>query len=150
MDASAVGKRAGELFRGTAFCCSESLLIAVSELVGVESPLIPKIATGFCGGLAHTGGVCGAVNGGVMALGLVFGRDSADVKADDAYKKVREFLSAFEKEYGCTNCTELTGFDLSTPEGHERFKNSDAVNKCHGYVESAARIVAGLIISGRE
>jgi len=150
MDTSAVGKRAEELFGDTGLYCAESVLKAVSEFVGIDSPLIPKMATGFCGGMARYGGLCGAVSGGVMALGMVFGRDSADIPTDDAYVNVREFLAAFERKHGGTYCFDLTGYNLDMPEGREMFRTSGAVKKCKGFVESAANMVAGLIISGRE
>ena len=53
-------RRSLELFHG-GFCCSESVLLALTERLGLQSELVPRIATGFCGGMAHAGSVCGAV-----------------------------------------------------------------------------------------
>ena len=53
-----VSKKSGELF-ASGYCCSESVLTAVAESKGISSDLIPKVATGFCGGIAHTCNICG-------------------------------------------------------------------------------------------
>ncbi len=124
------------------------MLQAVAEHCGIDSPLVPKIATGFCSGVSRTNGMCGAVSGGIMALGLVLGRESSNVTVDDAYSKVQEFLNSFELQYGARNCIELTGCDLSTGEGRERFKKEGMKNKCQEFTGSAARIAAE--IAGRK
>ena len=51
--------------------CSESVLLAVSQEFGIESEIIPKIASCFAGGIGNSGSVCGAVTGAVMAIGLI-------------------------------------------------------------------------------
>jgi C_GCAxxG_C_C family probable redox protein len=73
MTTSQVAQRSEELFR-QGFCCAESVLQAVAEWRGAKSDLIPKIATGLCGGIARTGGICGAVSGGVLAINMATGR----------------------------------------------------------------------------
>ena len=76
MDIKKVEKKAEEMFGEDGLWCAESVLTAVSDEAGIVSPLIPRIATGFCSGTAQTRGMCGAVAGGVMALGIVYGRDN--------------------------------------------------------------------------
>ena len=148
MTSEDVGKRAEELFGKSGLHCAESVLKAVSEFAGIDSPLIPKIATGFCGGMARTDGLCGAVSGGVMALSMVFGRSSTDIPADKTYSNVQKFLSEFVNEHGSRNCSELAGYDLSTAEGRLAFKNSGTADKCKEFVRSAASAAAEIIISG--
>lgn len=36
--------------------CAESVLLAIADEWGLSSKYIPRIATGFCGGMALTGG----------------------------------------------------------------------------------------------
>ena len=57
-------QRSVELFR-SGFFCAESVLQAIAESLDIRSDLIPRIATGFCSGVARTGGMCGAVSGAV-------------------------------------------------------------------------------------
>ena len=66
-------KRSRELFN-SGFYCAESVLMAIAESRGIRSDLIPRIATGFCSGMARTGGQCGAVSGAMMGISLATGR----------------------------------------------------------------------------
>lgn len=144
MNIGETGKRAEELFDSGMFC-AESVLQSVAGQAGIESPFIPRIATGFCSGMARTKGMCGAVSGAVMALGLVFGRDNAEVTVDATYVKIRQFLDAFEEQYNSLNCFEITGYDLGTEDGRLKFKESGTRDKCLGITGEAARIAAGII-----
>ena len=64
--------------------CAESVLLAVAESLGIRSDIIPRIATGFCGGVSDSGGMCGAVSGAIMAIGLAAGRSSTEQSAEEA------------------------------------------------------------------
>ena len=147
MNSLAVEKRAKELF-DSGFYCAESVLQAVAEHALINSPLIPKISTGFCGGISRTKGMCGAVTGGVMALGMMFGRTSPDMSRDETYRKVRELLSAFETQFGSSNCFDLTGCDFNQAMDLERWKKSGMANKCKEFTGAAARMVAQIIDGG--
>ena len=109
--------------------CSESVLLAVCEEFGIESEVIPKIASGFAGGIGNTGSVCGAVTGAVMAIGLI--ADQGDTMEEYMKKLslVQEFRKRFEQEMKSINCHELTGADLTTPEGIDAFMNSETPQK---------------------
>jgi C_GCAxxG_C_C family probable redox protein len=144
MTAKAVEKRARELFY-SGFRCAESVLQAVAEQAGIQSPLIPKISTGFCGGISRTKGVCGAVSGGVMALGMILGRTSAEAPVDDIYGKVQKFLSAFENQHGSNNCFDLTGCDFNLAVDIQRWKESGIANKCMELTGAAERMVTEII-----
>ncbi|OGR40056.1 MAG: hypothetical protein A2051_01420 [Desulfovibrionales bacterium GWA2_65_9] len=126
-DPLAVGARARALFAGVEgdaapLLCAESVLQAVAEALGVHSPLIPRLATGFCSGLSRTCGPCGALSGGVMALGLALGRDSGRDDLDEAYGPVQEYLEFFSETFGSANCLELTGCDFGTAAGQSAFR----------------------------
>jgi C_GCAxxG_C_C family probable redox protein len=136
--------RARALFE-SGYCCAESVLMAVAEDLGVQSDLIPKIATGFCGGMARTCGMCGALSGAIMGIGLLTGRKSERESVEANYQLVRELLAAFSREFGSTNCRELAGCDLGTDEGQQFFKENKVRERCARYVEEAARIAAGML-----
>ena len=122
------------------FFCAESVLMAVAESRGVRSELIPRIATGFCSGLARTGGLCGAVSGAILALGMASGRDSADESVDPVYGLVREVLHGFESRFGSTTCLGLTGCDLGTDRGQRWFLERKQHETCTEYVGEATRL----------
>lgn len=134
-----VAQRSGELFN-QGLCCSESVLQAVAESRGIQSELIPKIATGLCGGISRSGNICGAVSGGVLAIGLCFGRSQPGQSPDETVRRVRAFLAKCEQRFGSTNCERLVGCRLDTPEGQQFFKEHNLREKCAGFTSEAARM----------
>lgn len=137
-------QRSKQLF-DSGFGCAESVLLAVSESKGIESALIPRIASGFCGGVANTNGMCGAVAGGILALNIVFGRDNASESKELNYQKVQQFKKMFTAKFGSGNCSTLTNCDLSTDEGHQKFKKLNVNQKCTDYTGEATRMVLELL-----
>jgi C_GCAxxG_C_C family probable redox protein len=118
----------------------------VAESKGIQSDIIPKIATGFCGGISRTCGMCGAVSGAIMALNIFYGRNIPNEPADENYIAVRKLLGEFEKRFGSSNCKELTGCDLGTQEGHDTFISSrKLIEQCKEYVEEATRMAMSII-----
>ena len=118
----------------------------MAESKKVHSDIIPKIATGFCGGISRTCGICGAVSGAIMALNIFYGRNIANEPTDENYSAVRKFLGDFEKRFGSSNCKELTGCDLGTEEGHNTFISSQKlIEQCKEYVEEATRMAMVII-----
>ncbi len=117
----------------------------MTENKGIQSDLIPRIATGFCGGMARTGNMCGAVSGAIMAVNIFHGRMDATSTLDQNYAKVRELIAHFEKKFGTTNCKGLIGCDLATPEGHQFFKENNLIARCKVFSEEATRMVMTII-----
>jgi len=142
-DADAVGRRARALFDAAPnLLCAESVFRALAEGLGVDSPLVPRVATGFCSGLARTDGLCGAFSGGVLGLGLALGRDTAHDGLDRAYGAVQEFRGVFLERFGHEGCTHICGCRLDTDEGRKAFGPSGAKARCLGVVEwTAAQVV---------
>ena len=141
MDAACRGK---ELYDAD-YCCSESVLKAVAEKHGIESNLIPKIATGFCGGFSRSSGPCGALAGGIMAISLVFGRDSNEDSNDTNVEAVQELVHEFTQHNGAVGCTEITGYDLSKPEERERAKAAGVEKKCSDITGHASGLTSAII-----
>ena len=111
-----------------------------------QSELIPKIATGLCGGVAKTGGICGAVSGGVLAINMLAGRNSASQSPEVNVRLVRAFLSEFETKFGTTNCERLIGCRLDTPEGQRFFKENKLREKrCQLFTKEAAGMADGIL-----
>ena len=127
--------------------CAESVLMAIAVSQNIKSELIPRIASGFCGGIALTNGLCGAVAGGVMAINLIYGRDNNHQNKDINYQKVQEFISEFKARFGSLNCPDLTDCDLSTDEGKEKFDVLNVHKKCTQYTVEATKLVYNSIKS---
>jgi len=139
-----VVKKSGEYF-DSGFFCAESVLLAIAEYKNVTSDLIPRIATGFCSGLARTGDICGAVSGAVLALSMILGRNAHEESPEDNYRAVRTFMERFQHRFGTTNCFGLIDCKLDTPEGQEKFKNEKLFNRCRQYTEEATQIALSII-----
>jgi C_GCAxxG_C_C family probable redox protein len=122
------------------------VLLAVCQEFNIASDLIPRIASGFGGGIGNTGAVCGAVAGAVMAIGLV--KERGDTVEDwfALAEVAQEFRRRFEAEMETINCRELTGVDLTTQEGIEAYMNSDKPQTvCAPAVGVAYRLVVDLL-----
>jgi len=139
-----IAKRSGELFN-SGFYCAESVLIGVAEALDISSEIIPKIATGFCSGLARTCDICGAVSGAVMGISLARGRSSVNETEDDCYAVVQEFFRRFTSKFGSINCLDLTGCDLGKEAGRNKFEEQDTKIKCTDYVVEAVNITLNLL-----
>jgi C_GCAxxG_C_C family probable redox protein len=137
--------RAVELFSPEAYYCSEALLLSVAEHAGILAPHIPRIASGFGSGFSRTRGLCGAVTGGVLAIGLVAGRPSPGADVESCYDLVREFLAGFGQRFGSTNCPDLCGCDLGSPEGKAKFRAEKKFLQCRELVREAVRLLLPLL-----
>ena len=117
--------------------------------IEMENDAIPRIASGFAGGIGMTGAVCGAVVGAVMAIGLKQERAGTMEEMLGNLAVVREFRRRFEAEMETIDCRELTGMDLSdmgTEEGVAQFMSSDIPQTvCAPAVGIAYRLVVDLL-----
>lgn len=135
----------GAALFGPDYLCAESVLLAIARVRGVDSELVPGVASGFCSGVARTCDICGAVSGGILALGLCYGRSTPGEPLDDLYALVRELKRRFQQAHGASNCRELLGLDLSTESGKKAYREQDLYATCRAYVADACRIVAELL-----
>jgi C_GCAxxG_C_C family probable redox protein len=139
----AVARRARELFLSSGFNCAESVLLANMERLGVEGDWLPKVASGFGGGIARTGQVCGALTGAVLALGWAMGRSASDDSVDELYGVGAELVDEFTSEFGSTSCRMLIDIDLRDPAQHKRALREGVFEKqCAAFVEFCAARVA--------
>ena len=54
------------------------------------------------------------------------------------YDMSRSLLQAFAQEFGSVNCRELTGYDLTSPEGLEALQSGELAERCLRFVEFCA------------
>lgn len=109
--------------------------------MGIEDGPLPRLATGFGGGIGGSGATCGALVGAVMAVGLLHGRDSSDGDRQPTAAISREIHHGFEAEMGSTSCRELTGLNLTTPEGSQALRGAGVSQRvCRPAVDLAAQL----------
>ncbi len=130
------------------FSCAQSVFTAFADPAVVSRETALRLASGFGGGLARSGELCGAVTGAILALGLRHcGTPATDPQAKlAAYPAVQEFLRRFRAAHGAITCRELLGADLGTEEGRRRSQEEGLVRqRCPAFVRDAARIVEELL-----
>jgi C_GCAxxG_C_C family probable redox protein len=132
------------------FSCAQAVFSAFAEDEGIEQERALRIASSFGAGMARMGNTCGAVTGGMMVLGLKFGRTVADdTEAKERnYRLVHEFADRFNKEFESCTCRDLLGFDPGSPEASQRFSDDPELLKmCAGFVRKAAEILEDIIMT---
>ena len=102
-------RRAEKLYKSGKFLCSEAVYTVVNDYLGQPAdPRMVKMASGFPVGIGMSGCLCGAVAGGVMTLGLQYGREEAGEKmSDDMFPISAELHDRFQKRNGSTCCRKL-------------------------------------------
>ena len=101
--------------------CAETAVWALSSYWNLD--LCTACVTGFGGGVARTGAVCGALAGAIAALGSKVGRVEPE---DDAGKQLcyrlgQKVIERFRERVGSTDCKDIIGFVLADPGGAERY-----------------------------
>lgn len=136
-----ITKDAEELFRG-GFFCSEAVVSAIRSNFEIDIPeQVIAMASGFPVGIGRSKCLCGAVSGGVMALGLVFGRTvQKDPQVEQCLALSKELHDWFKEANGknALCCRILTKeFDMGAGEHKEQ---------CIRFTGMVAGKVAELII----
>jgi len=141
---SKTAKRAMDLF-DSGYNCAESVLLALSENFAQKSTIIPRVATGFGGGVGRSGSICGALSGAVMAIGLLEGCETPEEKEKRTavYKEVLRMVEDFEREFGSSHCGTLTGCNIRTEDGLKKYYAQEVRKKvCPKFVGWCADYVA--------
>ena len=123
------------------------MLLAVSEATGIGSDSIPRIGTGFAGGVGLHGELCGALMGGVLIIGLKYGADVPDDEIKYAcYAKTSKFVQAFKAANGSAHCRELIEIDLTVDDEFQSYKALNLKEEvCSGVVFKAVQEFMALI-----
>jgi C_GCAxxG_C_C family probable redox protein len=123
--------------------CAQSVLLTMFEHWNCKSEFVPKIATGFGGGIGRCGSVCGALTGGVMALGIKYGTNQPSPKRRlNCYELAQKLYRQFERRHRSTLCRELIGYDLSNADQLEKARNAKVFEeKCPDFIRTVVEIL---------
>ena len=141
---------------GLRFNCCESVLLKIQD----EHPLpdfddsTMKIASNLGGGVAGWGDICGAILGGGVAIGLIYGTTGNettqifDEKRLKERKMTQELIRSFTEKWGTPICRDLLGCPNCTPE--ERAKRGEELrargeSHCDEYVDWTAERVFNML-----
>lgn len=122
-------------------CCPQCVLAAIQDVVGIGNDETFKASHSLAGGGALLGtGTCGALLGGMLALGAKYGRDREHFSSgpnSQSFKLGKKLYNQFVEEYGSPICadvhTRLFGksYNLWNKEEYQAFEDAGAhVDKC--------------------
>lgn len=115
---SEIRKIAEGYFERGEFFCSEAVVKTINDELGKTfSDEVTKLASGFPIGVGKSGCLCGAVSGGVMALGMVYGRCHGEAMHEDMFKHAADLHDRIKELYKSTCCRVMTrNFEFQSPE----------------------------------
>ena len=138
--------------------CAQSVIAAIFDALGIWNDDVFKAASGLADGLGLTGdGSCGALVGGSMVIGYLFGREHKDfskiMKPMKSYMLVKKLHDLYTKEYGSCRCHDvqksLTGrtWNLWDPEELKRATQPEGLlDHCPTLVGNVARLATKIIL----
>ncbi|MEN8203269.1 MAG: C-GCAxxG-C-C family protein [Bacteroidota bacterium] len=139
-------EQARELFL-SGYNCAQSVVLSFADDLKYSKELVQKMASGFGGGMGKQQETCGAVTGAIMVLGIMKGEtvnNNEELKSE-VYGAVKELSRKFKAEFRTTNCMDLIGCDLNTPEGAAKFKDELIMETtCADCVKKAVEIVESI------
>lgn len=113
---------AEEYFRRGNFYCSEAIVASVRDNLAPDMPeSMIAAASGFPVGVGRSKCMCGAVSGGVLSIGYVFGRTGpsspADPKSVKTLELANELQQVFRDSHRVLCCSVQTrGMDMASGE----------------------------------
>jgi C_GCAxxG_C_C family probable redox protein len=138
--------------------CPQCVLTALMETLNVGNPSIIKASDALAGGTAlSTEGTCGALVGGMLALGFIAGRSYEDFKAGRRKRRIfrysNKLYDRFIQEYGSPCCKDVhkklfgRSYNLLDPREYEEFEKAGAhVDKCPSVSGNVAKWTAEIIV----
>ena len=134
--------------------CSRCVLIPIQKHLGLGNSQVALASTPLAGGIALTGDTCGALLGGLLAVGLAVADE--DVENSQAFLDTMgsgfRFLRRFRKEFGATTCRDLQTarlgayYSMASPEEYEEFVKAGGYDVCSQLVGKASRLAAEFIL----
>ncbi|HNX00510.1 MAG TPA: C-GCAxxG-C-C family protein [Candidatus Cloacimonadota bacterium] len=122
--------------------CAQSVFRQFCEEFGLSKDFGTRVSAGFGTGLkmART---CGALSGGVMAIGLMHGNTSEDCDAKENLNDlIIQFIAYFKEAYQTTDCRDLLGIDISKPGNRMKARESGVMDKmCPQCITTAIGII---------
>ena len=132
--------------------CCRSTLWAIQIHLRREDNATLRAAAVLAGGICGTGQSCGAVLGGLMAIGEAVA--SEDFREVDVYQAAnaaaKEFTDRIRELFGSTNCFDIQeaimGWHCDDPSRGQEWVNDGGATACAGVCSQAARLAAAIIL----
>lgn len=102
-------KAEGYYQRGEFFCSEAIVKVLKDEFMPEVSDDVVKMASGFPVGMGRSGCTCGALSGGIMVLGMIFGRNKPNgTEVAKTMEFSKELHDKFREMNKSTCCRVLT------------------------------------------
>jgi len=126
--------------------CAQSVLLAFSDITGLDEKTAFKIASSFGGGMGRLREVCGAVSGMFMVTGLLYSCDTLTNNADKIahYTKIQDLAREFKQKNGSIICRELLSGSFNndnSPNASERTPEYYKKRSCADFVYDCAELI---------
>jgi len=124
--------------------CTQSIVAAFMDELGLSDPLVLRAAGGMHGGMVSSL-TCGIVSGAMMVLGLLIGRENLEEGMDGIFPIVvpgQDLVARLEKRLGSTSCREISGVDFRDLQQAMKFISSGENTRCFDHVASGAEEIA--------
>ena len=137
--------------------CAQCVLLALQEHFGFGNAATFRAASALAGGIGLMGDSCGALTAGIMALGLVYGRENIEnfSELQASLAPARRLYRRFQKEFGSGLCRDIQTsrlgrfFDIANEKDYEEFERAGGYRECPEVVGKAARLAAEVILEER-
>ena len=110
-------------------------------------------AVGPMAGGSRVRSLCGALQAGVLTLGMLYGTEGEDLSSQEAlvesFQPVKQFYKDFEKAFGSRLCPEIIHADLEVPEERKAWIDRGGKHECALLCDKTVRLLFD-IIEGRE
>jgi C_GCAxxG_C_C family probable redox protein len=136
-----IENRAENLFLTRQLQCAEAVMVVLNQgLRGDLSPeLAVRLASALPEGLGRRGCLCGALNGGALALGLFLGRNGPGYRNGTVVRKAVGLLhDQFKTAFKATCCRVLTKSLVYGSDAHFRH--------CARMTGTTARLTAAILL----
>lgn len=135
-------EKAEELFK-SGYNCSQSVIGAFCDDLGLDFNTTMKLSEGFGGGIGRMRLTCGAVSGMVMVTGMMLSRGEKDGDTRmKVYGKVQELATKFREMNGSIVCADLLGENVDTnPKPEARTGAYYQKRPCVELVKDCVRII---------
>ena len=125
------------------YTCAQSVLLAFSDLTGLDDTTAVRLTAGFGGGVCGRREMCGAISGMFFVLSLLYGYDTAgdDVSKKRLYTDVQALAGKFREKCGSIVCREILKNPPTDPNPSPRTAEYYKVRPCARMVMVAAQLM---------
>lgn len=130
--------------------CAQAVFYSFCDYLNYDKDIALKLSCGFGAGMGRKEEVCGAVSGGIMVIGMQYGRGEKQDRSftEQTYQKTSEFMDRFKEKHGTYICRKLLGdCELTTQEGQAEFNKKDLLkNVCKQCVGDVVDMLENIIV----